>query len=210
MRKEKQYHFIYKVTNLINRKFYIGMHSTDNLNDGYLGSGNRISRSIKKYGKENFKLEILEFLIDRQLLSQKEKELITEITLQDPLCMNLRPGGEGGFISDENQLRRSIAGNAAQKRLRKTNLNWVAKRSKKISKSQKELYKSGKRKRFYFYDWTNKHHNSETIKKLSEKAKLRIGNKNSQFNTCWITNGKENKKIKKQEIIPEGWNYGRN
>jgi len=37
----------------------------------------------------------------------------------------------------------------------------------------------------------------------------RTGVKNSQFGTCWITNGKENKKIKKENIIPNGWKLGR-
>ena len=40
-RKEKQYHFIYKTTNIITERYYYGMHSTDNLEDGYLGSGKR-------------------------------------------------------------------------------------------------------------------------------------------------------------------------
>ena len=55
-RKQKKYHFIYKTTNLINDKFYIGMHSTDDLNDKYIGSGKRLWYSINKYGINNFKL----------------------------------------------------------------------------------------------------------------------------------------------------------
>ena len=61
-RKEKKYHFIYKTTNLLSGKYYIGMHSTDNLDDGYLGSGRRLRYSINKYGKESHKREIIEFV----------------------------------------------------------------------------------------------------------------------------------------------------
>jgi hypothetical protein len=41
---------------------------------------------------------------------------------------------------------------------------------------------------------------------MKEKQK---GEKNSQYNTMWITNGTENKKIKKEDFIPEGWERGR-
>ena len=77
-RKEKKYHYIYKTTNLKTGKFYVGMHSTNNLNDGYLGSGTRLRRSIRRNGKQNFKLEILEFLPDKSSLIKREKELVNE------------------------------------------------------------------------------------------------------------------------------------
>ena len=58
MSKNKiKYHFLYKTTNLINNKYYYGMHSTYKLDDGYLGSGKRLRYSIRKYGKENFILK---------------------------------------------------------------------------------------------------------------------------------------------------------
>ena len=51
----RKYHYIYKTTCIINDKFYIGMHSTDNMEDGYIGSGKRLWHSINYHGKENFK-----------------------------------------------------------------------------------------------------------------------------------------------------------
>jgi hypothetical protein len=60
-RKQKRYHYIYKTTCQVTDKFYVGMHSTNNLEDGYLGSGKILGYSIAKHGRENHKREILEF-----------------------------------------------------------------------------------------------------------------------------------------------------
>ena len=92
-RKEHQYHYIYKITNLKNNKYYIGMHSTSNLDDGYMGGGQRIKNSVKKHGKEIHLKEILEYLPDRNSLINREREMINEELLKDPLCMNLMIGG---------------------------------------------------------------------------------------------------------------------
>jgi hypothetical protein len=70
------------------------MHSTDNLEDGYLGSGMHLWRSIDKYGKDNHTTEILEHLPDRKSLSDREREILLEVK-SDPKCMNIAWGGEG-------------------------------------------------------------------------------------------------------------------
>lgn len=111
--QRRKFHFIYKTTCLITGKWYIGMHSTDNLADGYQGSGTHLSRSVKKHGKENHVCEVLEFLQDRESLARREDELITEELRKEPLCMNIARGGIGnfpGFVSsEESKEKNSIA-----------------------------------------------------------------------------------------------------
>ena len=97
--QRRKYHYIYKTTCIITNKFYIGMHSTDNLEDGYVGSGKRLWYSINKHGKENHVCQILEFLPDRDSLREREKEVVNQEMLNEELCMNLAIGGEGGHGS---------------------------------------------------------------------------------------------------------------
>ena len=84
-----KYHFIYKTVCIITNKYYIGMHSTPNLNDGYIGSGKIIKSSILKYGKSLHSFEILEFVDTLESLVLREKEIVNKDLLKDPLCMNL-------------------------------------------------------------------------------------------------------------------------
>lgn len=93
---QRKHHIIYKTTCKVTGKWYIGMHSTDKLEDGYLGSGMHLWRSIDKYGKENHFVEILENLPDRKSLSDREKEILAEAK-KDPRCMNIAWGGEGYY-----------------------------------------------------------------------------------------------------------------
>jgi len=207
-RKEKRYHFIYKTTNLLTGRYYIGMHSTDDLNDGYMGSGKRLRYSVNKYGKENHKVEVLEFFKSRDELKKREKEVVTfnEIAKED--CMNLKPGGTGGLSSKKhlNNLRKGASDWMKKKWKEKKFREMHCKLSKK---RMKQHHKNGK---INYATFTGKNHSVNTKKKMSEKAKLRTGNKNSQFGTCWITLNGINKKIKKEqlpEFISHGWSKGR-
>lgn len=62
---------IYKITNIINLKIYIGKDTTANPN--YFGSGVILKKAIKKYGKENFIKEIIDSAETKEDLSKKEK-----------------------------------------------------------------------------------------------------------------------------------------
>jgi len=79
------------------------MHSTDKIEDGYLGSGQRLWKSIAKYGKENHKREIIGYAKSRKELSALEESLVTKEEVAKQECMNLRIGGEGNFPAFEVQ-----------------------------------------------------------------------------------------------------------
>lgn len=85
---------VYKIENLINNKYYIGVHKTTNPNDDYFGSGKNIVAAINKYGKENFKKTILLESKCKQTAYAEEKRLIDT---ENPLSYNIHPGGHGGF-----------------------------------------------------------------------------------------------------------------
>jgi len=210
-RKEKKYHFIYKTTCLVTGRYYIGMHSTSNLDDGYMGSGKRIRRSLNKYGEENHQKEILEFCNSRKELKSREEEIVNlnEIAKKD--CMNLIVGGEGGFSSEQQKLNAEKS-NAKQKILRE-DPEWVKNKSNKLSKSLKKVYDEGRRERKEFYNWSGLTHSAESKKIMSESSKGKgIGSENSQYGTCWITKDGINKKIKKEELeifVSQGWKKGR-
>lgn len=108
-RRPKQFHFIYKTTCQITGKYYVGMHSTDNIDDGYLGSGKLLRRSITKHGRENHTLSIVEFCSCREELKSRESTIVNEELLADGLCMNLKCGGEGGSDSHTPETKQKIS-----------------------------------------------------------------------------------------------------
>ena len=212
-RKEKKYHYIYKTTCKVNGKYYVGMHSTDNLDDGYIGSGKRLWNSIRKHGNENFEVEFLEFFETRKALIDREIEMVNEDMLQDPMCMNLRIGGTGGIINEEHHKKMREGASKFAKALWKDH-DFRLKKKELDSIMWKELHRQGKFRHDTFKD---KKHTEETKNKIRNKAKLRTGNKNSQYGTCWvykldILGIPENKKIKLCDLnvwLDNGWHKGR-
>ena len=204
----RKYHYIYKTTCIITERFYIGMHSTDNLEDGYVGSGKRLWHSINKHGKENHVCQILEFLPDRKSLAEREKEIVNIELIGEELCMNLAVGGNGGF-SKETQRLGAKKSNERQIELRNDE-NWRLHKQIAQSNALKNSYKTGKREAHYFYDWSGKQLSDETKQKIGASSSIKQkGENNSQYGKCWITNEIESKKIYKGDTIPEGWRLGR-
>lgn len=90
------YYFVYETINLINGKKYIGYHKTQDLNDGYLGSGKILTQAIKKYGVESFKRKIIKFFNNPAEALEYEKKLVTEEIIKSNQYYNIMPGGQGG------------------------------------------------------------------------------------------------------------------
>jgi len=91
-----KYHYLYKITRT-DGAYYIGVHSTNDLDDGYFGSGRKLKKSIQQYGIEQHTLDIVDFFNDRDSLYEAEKVAVNLNTLADPNCLNLKPGGSGGL-----------------------------------------------------------------------------------------------------------------
>ena len=206
----KKYHFIYKTTNLLSGRYYIGMHSTDDLNDGYLGSGTYLRRSINKHGKENHSIEILEFLNSREELAARERELVSLQEIAKKECMNLKVGGDGGFtVEAQKKGRISYSINYREKYETDAQFREEHKRRsiRGYEKGLKSYMESGLHNHATF---KGKSHKPETIEKMKLAAIGRgKGVNNSQYGTCWITDEHQNRKIHKGDIIPEGWRLGR-
>lgn len=200
------YHYIiYKITNRLNGKFYIGKHKTKNIDDGYMGSGKLIKAAIKKHGVENFEKEVLHVFETEAEMNEAEARLV--IIGED--SYNLCPGGHGGFgYIHENGLCVLNRLTDEQKDKRRKSLSLIRKHEIErdpVAEKQRmrELSKRAHQRLTIIRPngtWQGKRHSAETRRRMSEKAKKRTGRYNSQFGTCWVTNGTKAIKIFKEEL----------
>ena len=111
-------YIIYKVTNNINEKYYIGRHSTKNINDNYMGSGIGIKNAIKKYGIENFTKEILAEAQNSEELWELERNYVNQEVVSDENSYNMSIGGKHylqGLSRDQLKKHQSRAGKRGAK-----------------------------------------------------------------------------------------------
>lgn len=189
------------------------MHSTDNLDDGYLGSGKLLGYSRQKHGDENHKKEILEFCSSREDLQSREKEVVCAQMLCDPLNMNLKVGGEGGgkLWNEEHAAKFHRAGWKSM--TASISSAELSERSKKLweKPTDKMLTAASQKVKAMTLAATSVDANNKR-KVTFAKHKHSQGEKNSQFGSCWVTDGVKPTKIKLtqlDEYLTKGFKRGR-
>ena len=111
-----KFYIVYKITNLINEKVYIGRHSTNNINDNYMGSGTELREDMKRVGRKNFSKEILFVFDNWKEMVDKETELLTKEFVNSENTYNATNQGHGLVTH----------GPAAREKLRKINTGLVS------------------------------------------------------------------------------------
>lgn len=212
------YYYLYKITNLINRKIYVGVHKTTNINDDYMGSGKLLKAAIIKYGIENFNKEILDTFDNPIDMFDAEAKLVNEDFISMNETYNIKLGGEGGwdyinsnFSSDQKIIAAKASRISYRDKLK--NAEYAKSISIKHRNSTKNAWKNGKYINANIgYGFEGKHHTDEAKCKISKAiSKVQRGKGNSMYGMMWIYNEdlKESKRIPKDDPIPEGWLKGR-
>jgi len=204
------FYTIYKITNKIDGKIYIGCHKTSDLDDGYMGSGTYLKNAQNKYGIENFEKEILEIFDNPEAMFEMESILVTPEFVDREDTYNLRLGGSGGFdylnsLCQEQRFQASSKGgkNAVAK------INAIIRERRKDPEYDKNLRNT------YSKAHTGRKHSEETKQKIGDaNSKHQQGEGNSQYGMIWIYSLKEKQS---KRILPEelprwespGWLKGR-
>lgn len=180
-----KYHYFYKITNNVNGNFYYGVHNTDDLDDGYMGSGKLLHAAYKKYGIENFTKEIIKFFDTVEEAFEYEHEIVNEDLVKNRNCYNVQVGGR--YYCTANMVTVKDA---------EGKYFWVS----------KEEYHFNKDK--YTTTWTNRHHKGET----RNKTRATMKNENSTNPRVWVCKDGTVKYLLKtylDEYLSNGWELGR-
>lgn len=210
------FYTIYKITNQLNGKIYIGSHKTSNLDDNYMGSGKYLIYAQRKHGIENFTKEILFVFDTAQEMYDKEAELVNEEFLATENTYNLKVGGFGGWDYLNNK---DLYDNPTHTREHMRTMSSMVpvevqrtNSSLGIQAIKKMLDENGGKQPWRSSGFKDKTHSDATKRKISESLKAKCsGESNSQYGTRWIHSIEEkvSKKIPKDSPLPEGWFEGR-
>ncbi len=212
----KKHNYFYKITNLVNGKYYYGIRSSNKepLDDVYMGSGNAIKAAIKKYGIKNFAKEVIADYPTRKEASDHEKGVVTELLVNSVSCYNCRTGGDNEFsykgkpVSDEQKKVQSLKMKGrvlseehktkVSEALRGTKNPMYGKKHTEKSKSKNSESQRGAKSA-----WWGRKHTEEELNKMSV---ANAGANNAMAKKCMIE-GVEYGTIKEaalsHKIIPE-------
>ncbi len=190
--------YLYKITNLLNGKIYIGVHSSKRKTDRYMGSGKAIKKAIKKYGEKNFKKEILEYFESDQEMFDREREIVNESFIKDYNTYNLIIGGKGTGCGENHP----FFGKKRPKHSEFMKIHSPSKGKPLMQSTKDAISKANKGRK----------HTSEV-----NKRKGRSGDKNYFFGKegsakgkKWINNGIESKLVNfPNNYLELGWKMGR-
>lgn len=183
------YHYFYKITNKIDDCFYYGVHSTKNLNDNYMGSGQKLRYMYKKYGIENFEKQILKFFDTEEEMFAYEREIVTSDLVKNKKCYNLTEGGEGyrlgHFVSEEVKNKVSLKAKGRPNKNKGKIIYHLDTVNKMINQDEIEKYESlgwkrgiyisdESRKKLSTHGFTGKHFTEEQKKILSDIKKKQV------------------------------------
>lgn len=93
---------VYKITNKVNGKIYVGYHSTYDLDDGYMGSGKNIIKAIEKHGIHNFEKEILHIFDTKEEAEKMEASIVNEEFVKREDTYNIVTGGNVCILYGES------------------------------------------------------------------------------------------------------------
>lgn len=185
MEIHEMYNYLYKITNLVNGKIYIGVHKTNNLDDGYMGSGKYLKLAFDKYGIDNFQKDILMFFPTYKDALEEERKIVTLEFVSRDDTYNLKEGGYGGCKWGEEALE--LLSDAAIKRwqnddYRKTMIEAFndPERCKKLSVGVRKWIRENPEKHMERMMKINK--NPDKIKKMAESHRGRKRGKDAVKN----------------------------
>lgn len=170
----RKYHFVYITRRIGTPYYYYGVHSTDNLDDGYIGSGYHFLNAVNKYGKENFSREIIKFFDSHEEALKYENKIITKEVLNDRYCYNIQHGGKGSKEEHSLSTKEKISKANKGRKMSPESMN----KRKKRSASLKLAYREGRHCSVHLFGsnnpWYEKQHTDEVKQKNISSTKEKI------------------------------------
>ena len=202
------YGYIYKTTNLINKKIYIGQKKSDKyLGNKYLGSGKLIVYALQKYGKSNFSVELLQECYSLNELNDAEMYWINKFNSTDKKIgynITLGGGGTSGFhLSEESKKKIQIT---------RATTEFKQKMQEIYSSDEYKMKVSHKGKDNPMYGKTHSEEAKEKIRaatSVKRSQEFKDNRRNVMLGTKWYNNGKKSIQIKEDDVIPDGYTPGR-